>query len=73
MIRFYDLYDHQVARPALRGEAATAPHWRACAGLAARTDLTSPIGLHQRLISVGARAHVRHDLGEAMAAPAIDL
>ena len=72
MVRFHELFGRLVVQPALRGEAAVASQWLAYAALASRSTLTSPIGVHLRLISLGARAHVGHDLGEAIRLATLD-
>src|SRR5207237_4184145 len=70
--RFFDLYQDYVAGPTWGGRDTTAPQWRRYATLAARLDMTSPIGAHLWLISLGARAHTRHDLAEAVMLAAED-
>ncbi|MEG3147550.1 hypothetical protein U1839_23105 [Sphingomonas sp. RT2P30] len=72
MVRFHDLYVHRVLRPALCGRRATNAHWRRYAALAARTTMASPIGDHFRLLSLGARAHVRYDLVDAICLAVVD-
>jgi hypothetical protein len=72
VLRFFDLYDDYVARPARGERAGTAPHWRRYAALVEWMEVTSPIGAHFWLIMVGARAHTRHDLREAVCLAADD-
>ena len=63
--RFFELYrgcvlDH------MGGAGDDVPkHWRAYHKLANRLTIKSPIFSHLRLISLGARAHIRYDLGVA--------
>jgi hypothetical protein len=65
VLRFFDLYQDYVAGPAMGGADAASPQWRRYGALVRRLDMTSPISAHLWLISLGARAHTRHDLAEA--------
>ena len=63
---FYDLYQEGVVN---RWEApiASIPRaWRTYHRLARRLTMRSPITSHLLVISLGARAHIRHDLGIAI-------
>jgi hypothetical protein len=66
MIRFYELYERYVATPVLCNRSASVPQWRPYAALASRLTMTSRISAHLQLLSVGARAHTRYDLAEAI-------
>ena len=66
MIRFYDLYDRLVTQPILHGRGVTAPHWLRYSALASRLTVASSVNALLWLLSLGARAHVCHDLGEAI-------
>jgi hypothetical protein len=74
VLRFFDLYDLYVARPEPGGPAAPAvpAAWRRYRALVRRLDMTSPIAAHLWLISLGTRAHTRHDLAEAIGLAAAD-
>lgn len=70
--RFYDIYERAVP-DYLTGELAHAPSpWRRYHWLAQRLTMRSPITLHLLLISFGVRAHVYHDLPEAICLAARD-
>ena len=72
VLRFFDLYEDYVARPASGERGTTAAQWRRYAVWVRRLDMASPIGAHLWLISLGARAHTRHDLAEAVCLAAHD-
>ncbi|GKY87943.1 hypothetical protein [Sinisalibacter aestuarii] len=63
---FRDLYrEHVLAR--LDGPVAgTAPHWRRYHRLARRLTIRAPFPALLLLVSLGARAHIYHDLGQAI-------
>lgn len=70
--RFYDIYDRSVPGH-LTGEHTQAPMpWRRYHWLAKRLTMRSPITSHLLLISLGVRAHVYHDLSEAIGLAAQD-
>lgn len=64
---FYALYDEGVLRHLDTPLADVPRQWRAYHRLARRLTMASPISAHLLLISLGARAHIRHDLPIAIA------
>lgn len=64
---FYALYDEGVLQHLDSPLAEVPRQWRAYHRLARRLTMRSPISAHLLLISLGARAHIRHDLGLAIA------
>lgn len=66
MRRFYDLYDLGVLTQLDAPLAEVPRQWRSYHWLARRLTMRSPISLHLLLISLGVRAHIRHDLGIAI-------
>lgn len=64
--RFYEIYELSV--PECLGQPARAiPRpWQTYHWLSNRLTIRSPIFLHLLLLSMGARAHTRHDLAEAI-------
>lgn len=72
IVRFHEIYEAAV--PAVRGAPiGTVPRpWRKYHRLARRLSLRGPMTLHLILVSLAARAHVRHDLGPAIAAAEAD-
>jgi hypothetical protein len=63
---FFALYREHVLDRLHRPLHEIAPHWRAYHRLARRLTIRSPISLHLLLISLGAWAHTRFDLGRAI-------
>lgn len=66
MIRFYEIYDLHIVQPVLEKRPAKAPHWRRYAELSTRLTLASDVNALLWLLSLGARAHIRHDLADAI-------
>ncbi len=66
MRRFYDLYDLGVLQRLDVPLEEVPRQWRKYHWLARRLTMRSPISLHLLLISLGVRAHIRHDLGIAI-------
>ena len=64
--RFHELYREHVLDRVDRPLHEIAPHWRAYHRLARRLTIRSPISAHLLLLCLGARAHVRFDLGRAI-------
>ncbi|MEQ9676218.1 MAG: DUF5995 family protein [Roseovarius indicus] len=65
--RFYALYEEGVLRHLETPVRQVPRQWRMYHRLARRLTMRSPISVHLALISLGARAHIRHDLGIAIA------
>jgi len=66
MHHFFAFYRQGVVDCLDRPEGSIVPHWRRYHRMARRQTIRSPISAHLMLISVGAWAHTRHDLGAAM-------
>lgn len=64
--RFYDLYVSGVLACRDAPIAEVPKPWRKYHRVARRLTLSSPIFLHLILVSLAARAHIRHDLGPAI-------
>lgn len=64
--RFFALYREHVLDRLHRPLDEVEPHWRAYHRLARRLTIRSPISSHLLLISLGAWAHTRFDLGRAI-------
>jgi len=64
--RFFALYREHVLDRLDRPLAEITPHWRAYHRLSRRLTMLSPISSHLLLISLGAWAHTRFDLGRAI-------
>lgn len=72
IVRFFKLYEDGVLTLVGADPQQVPKQWRKYHWLARRLTMTSPISLHLLLISLGARAHVRYDLGIAAAEAAED-
>lgn len=68
--RFYDIYETSVPENLPGGQVAVP--WRRYHWLANRLTMRSPITTHLVLLSLGVRAHVYHDLAEAIGLAAQD-
>lgn len=69
---FYALYEDCVLRELDTPLSQVAPQWRLYHRLSRRLTMRSAISSHLLLISLGARAHTRHDLASAIARAAED-
>lgn len=65
---FYLLWDAGVVQPRGAPLSQVPDPWRRYHRLARRLTMGAPISAHLLLLSLAARAHVRHDLGPAMRA-----
>jgi len=65
---FFHLYEIYALDPILGGRPSAAPHWRVYLDLARTRDTTRPYGaiLSALRLVRAARAHVRHDLSQAI-------
>lgn len=70
--RFYNIYQSSVPDHLASGQPHAPVPWRRYHWLAKRLTMRSPITSHLLLISLGARAHVYHDLSEAICLAAQD-
>ncbi|MAM61479.1 DUF5995 family protein [Maritimibacter sp. UBA3975] len=73
ILRFYEAYQTGVLACRDAPMADVPRPWRKYHRLARRITMRAPMSLHIMLVSLGVRAHVRHDLGPAIHAAERDL